>query len=86
MCGAFIQIQCETPHRVVVLLERKGLIRARVEENEQQLQKTKVGLDVGVKDVEVCTEETPHDTDDSSFRWRCARGSRKHGPVELEGG
>ena len=71
---------------MAVLLERRGLVRERVEENEKKLPKSKAGLDVGVRDVEVCTEETPHDTKHSSFRWRCVKGSSKYGLVELEGG
>ena len=71
---------------MAVLYIRRGLIRAIVEENEQQLQKMKAAFDVWVRDVEVCMEETQHDMDHSSFRQRCARGSQKHGLVELEGG
>ena len=67
-CRAFIQIKGKAPRRVVVLLEGAGFIRARVKKYEQQLQKTKTGLNVGVRDIEVRTEETPHDTDHSGFR------------------
>ena len=70
---------------MAALLERRGLVRTRIEENDQELQKTNAGLDGGVRDVEVCTEETPHDTDHASFRRRCTKRSWKHGPVELEG-
>ena len=70
---------------MAALLERKGLLRTRIEENEQELQKTNAGLDVGVRDVEVYMEEMPHDTDHASFCQRCAKRSWKHWPVELDG-